>query len=256
VKKYRLYIADLDERFVKTIRDVIHLRQDLELVGNSGNGRIALTEIIRLSPDVVLTDIPLPEMDGIALLREVKRLKRSPAVIVCTRFYSQASMNCAGKYGAAFFLCKPVDVQALANLLVECAGCADPVIPQPHDTGEDDLRSNRAAIARNLLKRLGIPPKLNGSAYLLEAVLHCREEYLMKNLSRGLYAEIARRMNTTPARVERSLRSAIRIGCERGTLSRHFPGNPSNRQLIAFVMSAVDQAERDANENISPVFPD
>ena len=242
--KCRLYIADVDERFVAAVRGLALRHPDLEFVGNSGNGRVALTEILRIAPDVVLTDIPLPEMDGISLLRETRRSLRPPAVIVCTRFYSQASMNCACKYGAAFFLCKPVDVQTLPALLLECGSCAEHINGARGSDEREDDQSRRAAAARDLLKRLGISPRLDGSAYILEAVLHCRDEMLLKNLSRGLYAELARRMNTTPSRVERSLRSAIHIAYDRGTLAEHFPRKPTNLEFITYMMRAVDGDER------------
>lgn len=241
--KCRLYIADVDARYVSSVRDAIARRPDLELVGNSGNGRVALTEILRLSPDVVLTDIPLPELDGIALLHEVRRIRHAPAVIVCTHFYSQASMSCACKYGAAFFLCKPVDLQALPALLLECASCREQSPMMAETDSPEDVEARRAAVARDLLKRFGLSPRLDGSAYILEAVLHCRDEMLLKNLSRGLYAELARRLDTTPSRVERSLRSAIRIAHDRGTLAEHFAGKPTNRQFITYMMRAVDEAE-------------
>ena len=245
--KCRLYIADVDARFVALIRDAVVRRTDMELVGNSGNGRVALGEIMRLSPDVVLTDIPLPELDGIALLNEIRRMRRPPAVIVCTRFYSQASMSCASKYGAAFFLCKPVDLQSLSGLILECGTAADRFPIQDNAGEKEDATARRSSLARDLMKKLGISPKLDGSAYILETVLHCRDEMLLRNLSRGLYAELARRMNTTPQRVERSLRSAIQIAYDRGTLSQHFNSKPTNRQFIAYMLRVVDTAEEETD---------
>ena len=242
--KCRLYIADVDMRFVASVRDLVVMSPNIELVGNSGNGRVALGEILRLSPDVVLTDIPLPELDGISLLRETRRIPRPPAVIVCTCFYSLASMNCACRYGAAFFMCKPVDLQSLPSLILECGKCAERNSSTPKSEERTDAELRRSAAARDLIKRLGLSPRLDGAAYILEAVLYCRDETLLKNLSRGLYTDLARRMNTTPTRVERSLRSAIQIAYDRGTLAERFSHRPTNLEFITYMMREVDKAER------------
>ena len=106
MKKCRLYIADMDVQFISGVRRVVTRCQGIEIVGSSGNGRTALRDCLRLQPDVVISDIPLPELDGISLLHEFQRFGHAPAVIVCTRFYSNASMQCACRYGASFFLCK------------------------------------------------------------------------------------------------------------------------------------------------------
>ena len=51
-------------------------------------------------------------------------------------------------------------------------------------------------------------------------------------------------MDTTASSVERSMRTAIAIAYERGSLSRRFPHRPSNREFLEYLMSAVEQAER------------
>ena len=238
----RLYIADMDLSFVTRIRGAITSSAGIEIVGSAANGRRALRDVVRLAPDVLLTDIPLPEMDGFTLLKEVKRLRQPPQVIVCTRFYSDVSMQCACKYGAAFFLCKPVDLETMPSLIQECSRCAADL--PPSSVSLPDAEENmRGAVMKDLLRKLGLSPRLNGSMYLLETALHLHSDSLLfRNLSHGLYAELARRMGSTVPRVERSLRNAINIAYERGTLSNIFPGRPTNKEFIGFVMREIDRA--------------
>ena len=242
MRRTRLYIADMDSAFVSRIRRSISTFEGIEIIGSAGNGRRALRDIVRLVPDVLLTDIPLPEMDGFTLLKETKRLRQPPQVIVCTRFYSDVSMQCACKYGAAFFLCKPIDLETLPGLILECSRCAADT--QPSTTSSANAEEPmRGIVARNLLRELGLSPKLNGSAYLLETALHLYSDSLLfRNLSHGLYAELARRMDTTVPRVERSLRNAINIAYERGTLSKMFTGKPTNKEFIEHIMREIDRA--------------
>lgn len=241
----RVFIADIDPLFIRNVRRAFSCCRGAQIVGESGSGRQALAMIQRLRPDVVLADIQLPELDGIALLREVRRLKRPPAVVICTRFYSSASMEWAYRYGASYFLCKPVDYARLPELMCDCA--ASPM-PEPEDDGQEEARARRAAGVRALLMDFGISPRLNGSAYLVESVLRAGEdELLLRNLSRGLYAELARAMDSTVSRVERSLRSAIDIAYERGSLRSRFAARPSNKQFIEYLLR--ESARSDAPMN-------
>lgn len=241
MKKVRLYIADMDEAFVAGMRAFAGRKGDIEIIGSSVNGIRALNDIIRLTPDVLLTEVSLPGLDGIALLRESQRLRRPPAAIVCTGFYSLACMECARRHGASFFLCKPVEPDNLADLILEC-GRNRPPVSTPNANPEDDAERRRAATARAVLKRLGMPARLSGSSYIIEAVArHHGDATMMKNLSRGLYAQLASRMDTTVPRVERSLRSAIAVAYERGELRDRFPRRPSNKEFIEYMMRAVEE---------------
>lgn len=237
----KLYIADTDPAFIAQVKRALGRGHGVEVVGTARNGRQALRDLLRLRPDVVLTDIPLPELDGIALLREANRLSRAPAVIVCTRFYSGASMEWAYQYGASFFLCKPVDFERLAELVVQCAGSVPMERKDASADGEGSAPSPEAL--RRLLGELGIPPRLDAAIYLTEAVRSLWEnELLLKNLSRGLYAQLADRLDTTAQRVERSLRNGIAVGYERGAMKRVFPRRPTNREFIEYLLNQTRQS--------------
>lgn len=241
----RLYIADVDKSFIAGVRSAMSHCPRIDVVGSSGDGRQSLRDIARLNPDVAMTEFCLPGLDGISLLRETRRLKRPPSVIVCTRMCTEASMLCATRYGAAFFLCKPVDLQNLPFLILECAKYASLSTGREKRMNPEDSKHDRAVAVRDLFRELGISPKLDGCAYIQEAAVYFHDdELLLKNLSRGLYAEIADRMDTTVSRIERSIRSAIVIGYERGALSRYFSHRPTNRQFIEFIMCRIGQDER------------
>ena len=244
MKKCRFYIADIDEQFTQRIRAALARCPGIEVVGSTVNGRTALTETLRLKPDVVMTDIPLPELDGISLLHEFRRFSPAPSVILCTRFYSEASLQCACRNGAAFFLCKPIEISTLPELILECGRSRqEPVIDSDNQRLENEAERLRGATVHKLLKELGMSARLDGAAYFVEAAVHCHGDALLfRNLSNGLYAQLAQRMDTTVSRVERSMRSAIAIAYDRGTLSQHFSHRPTNREFIEYLMHIVEQS--------------
>ena len=243
MKKCRLYIADMDVQFISGVRRVVTRCQGIEIVGSSGNGRTALRDCLRLQPDVVISDIPLPELDGISLLHEFQRFGHAPAVIVCTHFYSNASMQCACRYGASFFLCKPIEMATLPELIQECSRSSRQSTTDIEKNAlENETERARGAIVHKLLKDWGMSARLDGAAFFVEAAVHCHgDALLLKNLSKGLYAQLAQRMDTTVSRIERSMRSAIAIAYERGSLSQCFDHRPSNREFIEYLMDAVEQ---------------
>lgn len=101
--------------------------------------------------------------------------------------------------------------------------------------------AQRRADIRNYIVSLGIPSKLVGCNYLTEAVRFAlTDASLTRNLSRGLYLEISRSMNTTPSRVERSIRNAISVAYEKGELDGNMITCPSNKEFINYVLRNID----------------
>jgi DNA-binding NtrC family response regulator len=85
-----------------------------------GNGQEALTELRQRPFDVVLTDLRMPDMDGVALLREMRRLGLDVPVILMTAYASVATAVEAMKLGAFDYIQKPFNADEVA-ILVERA---------------------------------------------------------------------------------------------------------------------------------------
>jgi len=244
----RLYIADTDAVFIAKVRHLFRDSQHISVVGSSESGKRAFSEIIALKPDVLLTDIQLPEMDGNALLMETRRLVHAPAVIICTRFYSAASMEMTFKFGAAYYLCKPIDFEHLSETI---EGCIQSRIATPPLSGEVASASQSgAARIQQLLSEMGIPSHIHGRAFLAEAIRSLRgNRLLLRNMSCGLYAELADKLNSTPSRVERNLRSAIAISYEHGGMRQVFSRRPTNREFLEYLMDAAFGTDESSAKN-------
>jgi DNA-binding NtrC family response regulator len=75
-------------------------------------------------PELVLSDINMPGMDGLGLLQEVKRRHAELPVIMVTAYGDDERRRAATEYGAADFVTKPVDFDLLKRQLLELAGPA------------------------------------------------------------------------------------------------------------------------------------
>jgi len=81
------------------------------------NGRTALELLRRFQPDVVIMDIKMPEMDGLELLRHVKRADPSIEVVMITAYASLETVRHALTHGAFEYLIKPFSRQDLEDVV-------------------------------------------------------------------------------------------------------------------------------------------
>lgn len=113
----RVVLADDQEVVRLGFRMVIDGEDDLEVVGEAAHGAAAVETAIELRPDVVLTDVRMPLMDGIAATRAI--LERCPdvRVLVITTFALDEYVVGALRAGAAGFLLKDVEPSALIEAI-------------------------------------------------------------------------------------------------------------------------------------------
>lgn len=103
------------DRLVRLLRDV----PDCEVVGEAENGREALTKVESLEPDLVLLDIRMPVMDGIACAEALSHVDNPPAVIFITAFDEHALA--AFQVEAVGYLLKPVRREQLNEALARAS---------------------------------------------------------------------------------------------------------------------------------------
>lgn len=109
----RVLVVD-DHRVVrKGVRTFISVHDDLELVGEAGNGEEAIEQCAALSPDVILMDMKMPLMDGPTAIEQIR--ERFPAVhiVALTSFDDEGLAQRALEAGAIGYLFKDVDEEDL-----------------------------------------------------------------------------------------------------------------------------------------------
>jgi two-component system, NarL family, nitrate/nitrite response regulator NarL len=79
----RVLIAD-DHPMIAAALDVLLRGTDYELVGRARSGSDALSQVQRLKPDVLLLDVNMPDGSGIDVLRQLRTMRRAPAVVLLT----------------------------------------------------------------------------------------------------------------------------------------------------------------------------
>jgi two-component system, NarL family, response regulator LiaR len=111
----RLMIVD-DHAIVRQgLRAIIRVTPGIELAGEASGGREAIELAATQRPDVILMDLVMPEIDGVAAIAAIKRAQPSVRVIALTTFSDPELVLGAVQAGADGYLLKDVDMQELAH---------------------------------------------------------------------------------------------------------------------------------------------
>jgi DNA-binding NarL/FixJ family response regulator len=109
----RVLLAD-DEAMIRAgVAAILSTGEGIEVVAEVGNGRAAVEQALATRPDVVLLDIRMPVLDGLAAAEEIRRLLPETGVIMLTTFGEDAYIERALGLGASGFLLKSGDPREL-----------------------------------------------------------------------------------------------------------------------------------------------
>jgi DNA-binding NarL/FixJ family response regulator len=110
----KVLLVDDQSLIRQGLKALLELETDLEIVGEAENGEVALNLIIQSLPDVVLMDIRMPIMDGVAATREICKNFPGVKVLVLTTFDDDEYVKAALQHGAMGYLLKDTPSEELA----------------------------------------------------------------------------------------------------------------------------------------------
>lgn len=163
-KKIRVLIADDQTLFREGIRDVLSNEKWLEVVGEAPDGMEAVSMAKKLKPDVVLMDIRLPKLDGIAATRKIREYSSEINVLVLSSFEDEAHVLEAIQAGANGYLSKMLPAAELLNA-IKTFTTKGLVIPQEmmekllsglRQMGENKVVSTKAGLTKTEVKLMDL----------------------------------------------------------------------------------------------------
>jgi len=115
--RIRVLIVDDHAMVRRGLTTFLKVFDDLELAGEAESGQAAIELCARLQPDVVLMDMVMPDMDGAAATRLIRKQSESIRVIVLTSFKEEILVQSALQAGAIGYLLKDVSAEDLAQAI-------------------------------------------------------------------------------------------------------------------------------------------
>ena len=185
-------LVEDDEPTRARLAEVIEAHADLALVAAVGSCEEARRVLARTTPDVLLTDIGLPDGTGIDLIGEIRTRGLATQAVVITVFGDEAHVVAALEAGALGYLLKDASAEAIGNAILEMLAGGSPISP---------------AIARYLLRRFQPPAsEATGVPHLSD-----REREVLTLIVKGFsYAEAARLLSVSAHTVTTHVRSIYR----------------------------------------------
>ncbi|HHY23906.1 MAG TPA: response regulator [Clostridiaceae bacterium] len=110
----KILIVD-DAAFMRMMIKDILVKSGYEVVGEAENGAQAVEKYKELSPDLVIMDITMPEVDGIQAVKEIKKIDKNAMVIMCSAMGQQAMVIESIQAGAKDFIVKPFQADRVVD---------------------------------------------------------------------------------------------------------------------------------------------
>ena len=242
-------IADDNQEFCKTMKSYFDACEDIEVVGVAFDGKEAYEMVLETQPDVLLTDIVMPRLDGLGLLAKLGNadLPKKPATIVFSAVGQEAITRKAISLGAKYYIVKPFDLEELAEHIRSFRGDVLRDMPQ-FVTRQPDAELETTIT--EIIQKVGVPAHIKGYQYMRDAIaMVITDMDVVNSITKVLYPSVARHYETTPSRVERAIRHAIEVAWDRGDpevlnnlfgyIIRSNKGKPTNSEFIAMIADKI-----------------
>jgi len=211
ISPVRALIVD-DEPLARAhLKSLLRERGDVDIIGESGDGRSAIDQIRRLTPDLVLLDIQMPELGGLEVIREIGPTKM-PAVVFVTAYDEHALA--AFEVHAFDYILKPVSRQRFTQAIdrvigLICSDRSDGSGAAPTD--EPLTRYRRTVLPMKVFSYMaaGRPILAPALPDLEEVLTHDQTAVLVPPDDAGLAARALRDLLGDPARAGRLAAAAL-----------------------------------------------
>ena len=245
-------IAEDNPKTLEVLNRMLETEEDIQVE----NGEEAYEMILNTKPDVVLMDVIMPGMDGVAVMEKLKmdeKLEKKPSFIMVSAAGSENVTEDAFRMGANYFIMKPFKKEVVIDKIRRIAGYN--IKPKglnltgirkvkPYENQIEYMEQNLENDVTQILHEIGVPAHIKGYQYLREAIaISVADQDMLTSVTKVLYPNIAKKHQTTSSRVERAIRHAIEVAWTIndifGYTVSNGKGKPTNSEFIALLSDKI-----------------
>ena len=255
VEKTKILLVDDNVQLLESLQDFFSSKNDIEICGLAEDGQHAIDFLRDNTVDMLILDIIMPNLDGLAVLDwlSLNKANNFPDTIIVTALRHEDIVRITSMKGVKYFMTKPISYEQLYKRILEIRGVKE-TSNEPLILGETNPLTIDEEIT-SLFLAIGIPAHFKGYQFLREGVkMMVEKRDSLKNITQELYPIIANRFDTTPSKVESAMRHAINISWTQGKLTNinkifgydiiNTDEKPTNGQFLALVAERLASQKR------------
>jgi len=237
-KKINVMLIEENEQTLKLLQE--NLGEDFVVTKVETNGLVAIEEIKKTKPDIIVMDVVLSGVDGFSLIEQIKQLNLNCKIIVLSSLSLEGFITKAISLGVSYYMIKPFSVEVLKSRIL------DVLNQNIKPTTQVIKNKNLEEKITNIFITVGIPAHIKGYQFLREAIkMAIDNPDIINSITKKLYPQIAEKFETSASKVERAIRHAIEVAWNRGKIEninalfgiKVYSNNekPTNGEFIALV---------------------
>jgi two-component system, response regulator, stage 0 sporulation protein A len=245
--RWKVLLADDNRSFLDLLASRINAEEEFEVIYAATDGEDALLGISEHKPDIVILDIIMPRLDGIAVQERLQEMPVIPKIIIFSALGMDHITRQTLALGADAYFLKPFDLEVFIRRLRYLMGeDREQQLSKSRKLSDEELDRR----VTDMLHKLAVAPHLKGYRYLKKAIIDViNDKGMLESITYRVYPSIAEMFSSTPTRVERAIRCSIENAwdrCRVETIEQVFgytldenKGNPSNSEFIAMIADKV-----------------
>ena len=152
--RIKVVIADGNEEYRTQLSETVEASGDFQVVGLAGDGQTAVELVRQTGAELLLLELVMPGLDGLGVLKKLKEMERPPQVIAMSIFCSQQTVAMAGMLGAAYFMAKPCEEEALLERMRAVVSLTE--------EEQEDHAPGLESLVTSIIHEVGVPAHIKG----------------------------------------------------------------------------------------------
>lgn len=254
--KTRVLVLKHDTKGRDELKNDLSIKPDIEVCKWLNDGALGVSAIKRYNPEIIILDLLLPNVDGIAILEEINSLGNKGYKFIVTGNESQIKFletTYAKKLENILVMLieEESEKRNIYDDILRAKGAKSKDIWHIRKDDDSKVRENQLEMTvTEIIHEIGVPAHIKGYQYLRSSIMMAVNDMdILNSITKQLYPSIAKQYDTTSSRVERAIRHAIEVAWGRGktdTIDELFGYHlsqgrqkPTNSEFIALIADKI-----------------